>query len=329
MGIFYDLQNRSKGEANVQITNEKEYTFNYPCGSLYDCTPYVVILPAGHYTFETWGAQGGSYYNNNGGRGGYSVGSISLKASTVGFLHIGGKGTATNIQGKQSGGFNGGGYGQCDLSGTKGAGGGGATDIRLIRDTLYSRVIVSGGGGSGFGYVYNFNSKAHSSGGYGGGEKGEDTKVHPEESSFTGGGGNQTNPGYTPSYQSYVIPAKFGEGGSYTKNGGDSDSPGGGGGWFGGSSPGDSGLGAAGGSGYILTESSYKPPEYELTSEYYMKSISQLNGIREGNGMIRITINEIYEELKDKCKKYCTFSHICPNSISSLLIISLYPPRRR
>lgn len=116
-------------------------------------------LSPGEYTFQVWGAEGGSnasystygISSKSGGKGGYSVGYITLPIATTVQVYVGGQGTSS------SGGYNGGGstsgtssYNSGDTFGysTMG-GGGGATDIRLKDGSLYSRMIVAGGGSGG------------------------------------------------------------------------------------------------------------------------------------------------------------------------------------
>ena len=147
-----------------------KYHFFYPCNSTSFCKPYNVTLQRGIYKFELWGAQGGDGRKPNNktlnkgtaGRGSYSSGVINIHISgTELFLYIGGRGedqigTEQGAFGK--GGYNGGGDGGIDKYDPKypesAAGGGGATDIRLVyneefNDTssLKSRIIVAAGGG--------------------------------------------------------------------------------------------------------------------------------------------------------------------------------------
>lgn len=116
-------------------------------------------LSPGEYTFQVWGAQGGSnasystysISSKSGGKGGYSVGYITLPVTTTVQVYVGGQGTSS------SGGYNGGGsstgtssYNSGDTFGySRMGGGGGATDIRLKDGSLYSRMIVAGGGSGG------------------------------------------------------------------------------------------------------------------------------------------------------------------------------------
>jgi hypothetical protein len=125
------------GGTNVTITGTGFVTsaptvvnFNYT-GAVQTFTAPVT----GTYKLEVWGAQG--YPNNSGGKGGYSVGTISLTGGTTLSIYVGGNGYA-------SGGWNGGGK----SGGIASTYGGGATDIRQSGTALTNRIIVAGGGGA-------------------------------------------------------------------------------------------------------------------------------------------------------------------------------------
>ena len=125
-------------------------------------------LSAGTYKFECWGAEGKSGFyleiQGIGGKGGYSVGYITLSESTDFYIFVGGgRGTGTTI----SAGWNGGGLGEL-YANLSGGGGGGASDIRTGGSTLENRIIVAGGGGGGSGFYPQYP------GGYGGGLVGGD-----------------------------------------------------------------------------------------------------------------------------------------------------------
>ena len=65
-------------------------TFNYPCSSLSVCYPYQVELFPGVYRFEAWGAQGSSASSKyEGGRGGYTAGTIRLVNQTKLYIFVG------------------------------------------------------------------------------------------------------------------------------------------------------------------------------------------------------------------------------------------------
>ncbi|WP_051599315.1 glycine rich domain-containing protein [Metaclostridioides mangenotii] len=239
-----------------------------------------VTLEEGAYQLEVWGASGGSYSTSYvGGKGGYSKGIVILNRNITLYCNVGG--TTTTVDG----GWNGGGNGR-----TNGKGGGGATDIRLDKNSLYSRIIVAGGGG-GAGYY---------GGGYGGGLSGGDgyTSLNRNGTGGTQTAGGTTWNNITAHYGS------FGVGGSLSQG---YSAGAGGGGWYGGGGAYDSdsdadGKGGGGGSGYILTSDSYKPEGYTPTSEYHLfdgvsqdgsSSMSSPTGDtqigQEGNGVCIIT----------------------------------------
>ncbi len=139
---------------------------------LYTGTYVQRNLSKGTYQMECWGAAGGyaavtldgnptAYIR--GGRGGYSSGNLKLFSNTTIFAYVGGQGghTANYVTTAGTPGFNGGGAGGQGMyhPTTKhligGAGGGGATDIRLKGGLwndvtgLKRRIIVAGGGGGG------------------------------------------------------------------------------------------------------------------------------------------------------------------------------------
>ena len=185
----------------------------------------------GTYLLQLWGAEGGND-SAAGGKGGYSYGYVSLSKGTELYIYVGQRGLSS-VAGK-GGGWNGG--GDAGPVGTSG-GGGGATDIRLMKDvkssnrwsdmdSLQSRIIVAGGGGGGG------NGPI---GAYGGGLSGGDaTTVR------IGGKGGTQDSGYA-----------FGQGASVPA----SDGGGGGGGWYGGFGSSYNGAsydsGGGGGSGYL------------------------------------------------------------------------------
>ncbi|RFU61208.1 glycine-rich protein [Peribacillus glennii] len=234
----------------------------------------------GTYKLEVWGAQGGSHYlpwrYQPGGYGGYAKGDIRLTAGETLYVYVG-------EEGSKSGGWNGGGNGGSEDE--SGMGGGGGTDIRLISATsptdpvsLNSRIIVAGGGGG-------HDDTQDWYAGWGGGESGGAV--------FETAAGTQTS-GYA-----------FG----YGQNG-SSSTAGGGGGWYGGYA----GVRTefhrvecgAGGSGYVLTSSSYKPEGYSVNPSYYLTNTQLIAGNepmpstsggrqygQSGNGYAKITLKTL------------------------------------
>lgn len=250
----------------------------------YSGTAKSVILPKGTYKLEVWGAQGG-YRSDSafGGKGGYSVGTLTLDEETALILYAGGAGNT----GGTSGGFNGGG------SRTTYPGGGGCSDIRVGQDSLYARVIVAGGGGS--------DGAVSKTGMYGGGESGG---TSTENYGTGGGGGTQTAGGAGGSNNN----GTFGTGGEgIARSSGNGGA--GGGGWYGGGGAypdgsGDDDRGGGGGSGFVWTGSS-APSGYLLNAGYYLTDATTTAGNvaflspsgasetgHTGNGYVRITVLE-------------------------------------
>ena len=182
--------------------------------------PREFSFSSGKYRFECWGAQGknGTSSGNVAGSGGYTSGELVLLKPTVFYIYIGG--SPPSLYNK---GYNGGGYAQ--------EGGGGATDIRLVKgswddfNSLKSRIMVAAGGGG---------PDSLDKGGHAGGLIGGDS-----EGGY-GKGGTQTKGG-----QSGDV-GKFGKGGGMQENGG-----GGGGYYGGGSSRNSNDYGGGGGSSFI------------------------------------------------------------------------------
>lgn len=270
-----------------------------------------VTLPKGTYTLECWGAQGGYSSSNSGidvgmgGKGGYSVGTITLDKKTPIYIYAGGVGSISG-NGKADGGFPNGGSSWASDTSEGAGGGGGSSDIRIGTDSLYARVIVAGGGGGG--------GEDNETGGYGGGETGG--------TSGSGTPGSQTAPsGY------------FGIGGHTSYDGG-----GGGGGWYGAcpaggqTTPATSNSvsdtsGSPGGSGYVYTSAtaSNYPSGCLLNSSYYLSAAKTIAGNtsftsptgssetgHSGNGYCRITVIEcsntaLYVRINNSMKKATAF----------------------
>lgn len=262
---------------------------NFP----YTGSEQVYSIPFGYksFTFEVWGAQGGNSTMCEGGKGGYSVGTLSATSgiSSI-YVYVGGQGSCgPESRGLAAGGWNGG--GSSWRGANPAAGGGGGTDIRINGNTFYHRIIVAGAGGGG---GENGNLE-HA--GYGGGlEGGRGTGGYHNED-----GGSQTAAGFG---------GDFGHGANTRCDGG-----GGGGGWYGGGTnkgtqtiptsddPDDAG-GGSGGSGYVYTSStaSNYPSGCQLNSSLYLTNAQTIAGNtsftavgggnetgHSGNGHARIT----------------------------------------
>ena len=311
-----------------------------------------LTLYPGKYKLEVWGASGGDSVNNDqtkpsrGGLGGYASGVLSLDQPVKTVVVVGGRGTrgyrgycsgegcdgtycATgtctyksahqDIVGPgKGGGYNGGGSSTVwtngsDTSGVEGYGGGGATDIRLVEDSLYARVIVAGGGGGGDNPGGSLNGSDDGRGGYGGGE--------------TAGCGYHTGVLYctanAPGYSVSTMPNTFtkdhvvtqihgfafgqGEHARYVN-----DEGGGGGGWFGGFRGDHNNAGGTGGSGFVFTKAavdngvtaqSVIGGKWLLDEKYYLTETQNIGGNQSfkspsgsnetghsGNGYAKITL---------------------------------------
>ena len=272
-------------DATTNILHAKRVTVSgYEKDLSYNGNVQTVIIPYDHeYLLEVWGAQGG----NGGGRGGYSYGNIYLTKGTILYVYAGGSGA--------SGGFNGGGTSRVGK-------GGGASDIRIGTDSLYSRVIVAGGGGG-------HGSDGCASGAVGGGLNGGGTSASGS-CGTQAGGGTQTEGGTYGKYSSAIgTIGKFGIGANAPTSGGNYYGGGGGGGWYGGGSGATSGWsnGGGGGSGFIYTEENASVIENDskwlLNSDYYLTNANTLSGSNSftsptgaketghaGNGYAKITI---------------------------------------
>ncbi|WBV61129.1 GEVED domain-containing protein [Chryseobacterium camelliae] len=202
----------------------------------YTGTVQSVTLAAGSYQIEMWGANGGGGYQSaliaNGGKGGYSKGTLNVSASTTYYIYVGGKGTdatGTGAGTAYSGGWNGGGNsGQNNYTTAtsyRAGGGGGGTDIRTTQNTTYAnRIIVAGGGGGG---VYSTNYPGGNGGGTSGGNGGN---------TYFGAGGTQTAGGAANGGTGNIAgtAGALGTGGNGGTAAAKSGGGGGGGGYYGG-----------------------------------------------------------------------------------------------
>lgn len=241
-------------------------------------------LTPGKYRLQVWGSG-----NGRTGRGGYSVGEITIDETVPIFIWCGGYAIWQNLDNptaspddstwngqrrSYSGGFNGGGYGNgysfYTDAGTVSFSGAGATDIRIGGNTLYHRVIVAGGA-AGYNARYRDHSEAY---GAGGGYSTTQTQGRDD-------GGVDT-----PASASGTTGYSFGVGSpaSVTRN--YKQIPGGGGGgWYGGHStvcrdnvnvP----VIAAGGSGFTFDASrkTQVPSGYLVPEKYLLTNANSLSG---------------------------------------------------
>lgn len=237
------------GCASIQA--QTTYTFNYTGSS------QTISLPAGNYSIECWGADGGKGFQTsqiaNNGKGGYSYGILNLPSAQTITVYVGGAGTnadGTTVGQVCAGGFNGGGSSGANnyvtTASYRAGGGGGASDVRVGGSALTDRVIVAGGGGGG---VYSTTYPGGNGGGLSGGNGGN---------TYNGGGGSQTAGGVANGSTGNIAGTAGalgvgGNGGTATSKSGGG---GGGGGYYGGGggATGNSSSsqgGGGGGSGYI------------------------------------------------------------------------------
>lgn len=221
-GTVFDSSNRTVLYATIDTSSNPGYftkkgfdvtTFDYT-GSY----KMFRVPETGTYKIELWGAQGGSY-GNQGGLGAYTSGLISLNKDEELFVHVGGQ--ATSI----TGGYNGGGNGSASYNAV---GGGGATDVRVGSNTLYSRIMVAGAGGGS-----DYYASVGSAGGAGGGLTGLSGSFYRSAGTNTytvATGGTQTSGGIGAVGYAAASNGTFGIGGNSYHNHGS----GGGGGYFGG-----------------------------------------------------------------------------------------------
>ena len=267
--ITYKITRYGKTASVERIVSVIEGSYDY---NFIDGEDEFTVAVTGYYRLEAWGAEGGSASSGRGGFGGYTTGLAYLTKGTKLYINVGGKGTnasTNNIEYK--GGYNGGGSGK-GTSDYKAAGGGGATHIAVksgllstfetsLQDVL---IVAGGGGGAGYhtGYYYGH-------GGEGGGLQGNSGVImaNTDGATAVGIGGTQTTG------------ASFGQGANNGSNG-----PGGGGGFYGGTSA-NTYRGAGGGSGYVgvLDEAETYGYDGSVSEE------AQSYAAKQGNGYAKIT----------------------------------------
>ena len=298
MAVSFKLENQSAGVVKINA-DFKSYILNYPCENQTICTPYIVTLSRNKYKFELWGAEGGC----NGGKGGYTTGTLRIKEDTIMYFYIGAKGPEITLKIDHTlPAYNGGGLAATgEIQRSAGSGGGG-TDIRVQGNSMNHRILVAGAGGGGS-EALDVNLKFY--GAAGGGLVGKTSTG----TNYPASGATQEGPGlgteqYGGSSNYSTHSGIFGYGGYGTSLG---SHGGGGGGWFGGAGGAPNAhSGGGGGSGYILTSESYHPLNYEhnFSTQFYFTNGKTLDGespFRDcrtnkivngntGNGCAKITV---------------------------------------
>jgi hypothetical protein len=212
---------------NYNLTIDENSLSSFQWDWEYTGVAQTFIAPIdGTYTLEAWGA--GEY------KGGYSTGTIVLKAGQCLYAYVG------NYDGGRGISWNGGGSGANSGQGWGGNSGGGATDFRLVSGnwdaaaSLNSRIMVAGGSGA-TGYHEN---KGSTKGGYGGGLTAGNGAM------YECGGGSQIAGGKKGNGRAGGGPGSWGYGRDASGR-----AAGGGGGYYGGGTTQEAQNGAATGSG--------------------------------------------------------------------------------
>ena len=203
-GTTYNIVVKVSNSENETLATISQTTA-IPEASSFDYTGnyQTYTVPAtGKYKLQVWGAQGGEKNTTYalGGKGGYSVGTITLTKGDTLYIYVGGAGTTATGTTESEGGYNGGGNGGAGSSG-QGASGGGATDIRIGGTTYYNRVIVAGGGGGSGGRA---GASYQSTGGAGGGSSGVDG-TSSEATTYPGAGASQTTGGAAATFSGTAV----------------------------------------------------------------------------------------------------------------------------
>lgn len=264
----------------------------------YKGSPYTVDILPGDYTFECWGAQGGSYSGGVPGKGGYVKGDLSLPALLEMNLYVGGAGGAG-----AAGGWNGGGAGVTDGNNTPSYAGGGASDIRVGGTDAKDRIMVAAGGG-GTADITHGADYTGNPGGNGGGVNGANGAVEGGDGNSAsaarggtqnaGGAGGRcwTTNSNTAEAGRWAMGGKGNDVGNHTGGGGGGGYYGGGGAcaWYQG--------GGGGGSSFIsghpdcdaVDRNGIHTGEPYHFSGWVFKETSMTSGSRAGHGLIRISV---------------------------------------
>ncbi|AKF94784.1 hypothetical protein EX87_02250 [Brevibacillus laterosporus] len=220
---------------------------------------FMVPSNATKLKLECWGAEGGTYADLKGGKGGYASGEYSPFSTSTFYIFVGGRGKTLNSL-PVEGGFNGGGGG-------RGGSGGGASDVRINSLSLGTRLIVAGGGGGagpggdggvGGGLIGGDAENRRGNGGKGGTQTaggtyngvlgiGGDSR---NATAVSGGGGGGYWSGGSGSYQS----------------GGSNDGGGGGSSYYGYLANGTTTAGVREGDGLVVITLLNEPPKFTLST---------------------------------------------------------------
>ena len=310
------LDEASGREVRYSI-DKNRITVNYPCNDIVSCTPYVISLPKGLYLFTLYGASAGTPNAKEGltaedspNAGGKVSGYISLSSRTSFYATLGGRGryyvdSSNSGSAEIKGGYNGG--GSAMMSDFGDSSGGGASDIRFVKNDLFHRVLVAGAGGG-----QDDSSTVDSNdgkGGPGGGEEGGkivikgnqiDGFVANQSHGFTFGSGEAAQHIKSLNSEGYQKGDDF--------NGRSLDHCGSGSGWFGGFASHHCNGGCGGGSSFALTkETKFESTSFTACNEfftncntstyaftknrkYFFQSVEHNRGVWYGNGKFEIKL---------------------------------------
>jgi hypothetical protein len=288
LSLFLVVNVFSSPSANAVLTNPSPVCASGTCTVNFSATAdyYLWSAPAaGTYTFQVWGAQGGSAISTSGTvvqtgpLGGYASGNYTLTSGQTLYIYVGGQGAGSTSQLTAiAGGFNGGGIGYNGDANARAASGGGASDIRVGGNSLSNRVIVAGAGGGGR-YFPGYGSQV---GGHGGGTSGGNGDSGGTSSAK---GGTQSAGGAGGQNGGTASPGTLGNGGNGISSLHIYGSSGGGGGYYGGGGAGV-GFTPGGGSGYVggVTASTITAGNASMPDPAGGNMVG-----RSGNGYIRIS----------------------------------------
>ncbi|WP_018463475.1 fimbrillin family protein [Segatella paludivivens] len=183
------------------------FNYNYTGAVQTFTAPYT-----GTYKIECWGAKGGDDPCKGGalpGKGAYTSGYINLTFGKQLFLYLGGIGNSIYKQ-INYGGWNGGGTSSSNANIYFPSGGGGSTDVRLIKhsgsdgwsgtSSLLSRIMVAAGGGGCLGDNATIAYGANAGGLKGYAAYNSDNSNYTE-SEYDGTGSSQISCGSCPAYE--------------------------------------------------------------------------------------------------------------------------------
>lgn len=308
------------------LLNEQEGSIYNEMGRLfkYKGIAEEVTLTPGIYEVECWGASGGGYGENTnftGGKGAYIKAKMTIKnTNKTFFVYAGGAGSEYSDDNKENGGWNGGG------NSYQGYGGGGASDIRLIKgetdadatsqNSLLSRIMVAAGGGG--------SSKEQGKGGNAGNNvNGSDGTTLNADKLYVGkgaiSGGINTKNGYTGSFGSLSVENSYENGSLGVGGGADYLGAGAGGaGLVGGSASHNAYAGGGGGLSYVYNNSILTNITCKEIWDFYQENIqnSDIQSYITGDVNLPIEVADLkWSNIEISDIVVTSGNEVCPNPI--------------